>query len=143
MAAAPRGVRGLRAAEARAFEAHSVEHGVAAVRAKAAWIWLGAGRLDKVAETIGMCMPAPLAALPRDCDWLLILQCAALLSHPGADTEALDLIGGAVIVQSPLDMLDDKARRACRRNEVSTSGGRIDAKAVSPSLARTSATVMR
>lgn len=230
------------AAEAPAFEAHAVEFGVAAVRAEAALMWLGAGRPDKVAEMIGVFTPATLAALPRDSDWLLVLQCVlegalavgdieltaavlallapyagrsvvnagavmwhgvtddtlarahallgnaaaadrhraaalatyerigarwwrdrlqaqlpadslsvpdvitvhlheqpgglwlvgregatfvlprmrglmhlhALLDRPGADIEALDLIGGEVIAQSPLDMLDDKARRALK-----------------------------
>ena len=63
------------AAEAPAFEEYGVELGVAPVRAEAAVIWLGAGRLDKVAEMLGAFTPDVLAELPRDCDWLLILQC--------------------------------------------------------------------
>jgi hypothetical protein len=230
------------AAEAPAFEAHAVKFGIAAVRAEAAVMWLGAGRMDKVAEMIGVFTPATLAALPRDSDWLLVLQCVlegalavgdtelaaavlallapyagrsvvnagavmwhgvtddtlarahallgnteaadrhraaalatyerigarwwrdrlqarlpadspsvpdvitvhlhqqpgglwlvgregatfvlprmrglmhlhALLDRPGVDIEALDLIGGEVIAQSPLDMLDDKARQALK-----------------------------
>lgn len=63
------------ASEAVAFEEYAVEHGVAAVRAEASVIWLGAQRLDKVAEMVGAFTPDVLAALPRDSDWLLILQC--------------------------------------------------------------------
>jgi hypothetical protein len=43
-----------------------------------------------------------------------LMHLHALLDRPGADIEALDLIGGEVIAQSPLDMLDDKARRALK-----------------------------
>ena len=63
------------AVEAVAFEQHAIEFGVAAVRAEAAVIWLGANRLDKVADMIGAFTPEVLADLPRDSDWLLILQC--------------------------------------------------------------------
>jgi hypothetical protein len=38
-------------------------------------IWLGAERLDKVAEMVGAFTPDVLEALPRDNDWLLTLQC--------------------------------------------------------------------
>ncbi|MGY2704151.1 hypothetical protein [Nocardioides sp. HB32] len=63
------------AAEAPAFEHYGVDLGVATVRAEATVIWLGAGRLDKVAEMIGAFTPEVLATLPRDSDWLLVLQC--------------------------------------------------------------------
>jgi hypothetical protein len=63
------------AAEAVTFETFSVEHGLAAIRAEAAIMWLGAGRLDKVAELVGAFTPEILAELPRDNDWLLTLQC--------------------------------------------------------------------
>jgi hypothetical protein len=63
------------AAEAPEFEEHAVSYGVATVRAEAALMWLGAGRLDKVAEMVGAFTPEVLDALPRDSDWLLTLQC--------------------------------------------------------------------
>jgi len=63
------------AAVAPTFEAYAVDFGVAAVRAEAAVIWLGAGRLDKVAEMIGVFTVDVLSDLPRDSDWLLVLQC--------------------------------------------------------------------
>ncbi len=63
------------AAEAQAFEDHAEAFGVVPVRAEAAVIWLGAGRLDKVAAMVGAFTPDVLAGLPRDSDWLLTLQC--------------------------------------------------------------------
>jgi hypothetical protein len=63
------------AEEAPAYEAYATEYGIATVRAEAAMIWLGAGRLDKVAEMIGAFTPGVLDELPRDSDWLLVLQC--------------------------------------------------------------------
>ena len=57
------------------FESFAVENGLAVVRAEAAVIWIGAGRLDKVQEMVGVFTPETLAALPRDADWLLTLQC--------------------------------------------------------------------
>ena len=81
------------AAEAPAFEQYAVEFGVAAVRAEAAVIWLGADRLDKVAEMIGAFTPDVLADLPKDSDWLLILQCVLEGALAIRDTETT----GAVI----------------------------------------------
>jgi hypothetical protein len=63
------------AASAPTFEEFATEFGVATVRAEAAVIWIGAGRPDKVAEMIGAFTPDVLARLPRDADWLLVLQC--------------------------------------------------------------------
>ena len=63
------------AASAPAFEAYAIETGVPTVRAETAVIWLGAGRLDKVAEMIGAFSAEVLAGLPPDSDWLLTLQC--------------------------------------------------------------------
>lgn len=84
------------AAEAPAFEAYAVEYGVATVRAEAAMIWLGAGRLDKVAEMVGVFTPEVLARLPRDSDWLLVLQCvlegALALGDTGVTASALALL---------------------------------------------------
>lgn len=85
------------AAEAPRFESYSVELGVTTVRAEAAMIWLGADRLDKVAEMIGVFTPEVLAELPRDCDWLLTLQCvlegALALGDREVTASALALLG--------------------------------------------------
>jgi tetratricopeptide (TPR) repeat protein len=59
------------------YEEYAAEHGVAAVRAEAAVLWLGAERLDKVAEMVGAFSPGVLQELPRDSDWMLIVQCVA------------------------------------------------------------------
>ena len=48
---------------------------VPTVRAEAAVIWLGAGRLDKSAKMTGVFTADVLAGLPPDSDWLLTLQC--------------------------------------------------------------------
>jgi hypothetical protein len=56
-------------------ESVAVEHGVASLRAEAAFLWLGGARPDKVAEMIAAFTPPVLADLPRDSDWLLTLQC--------------------------------------------------------------------
>ena len=81
------------AAEAPSFEEHAVDFGVTAVRAEAAVIWLGAGRLDKVAEMIGAFTPDVLSGLPRDSDWLLTMQCALEGALATGDAE----VAGAVV----------------------------------------------
>jgi hypothetical protein len=81
------------AAEAPAFEQHAVEFGVVAVRAEAAVMWLGADRLDKVAEMIGAFTPEVLAQLPKDSDWLLILQCVLEGAVAIRDTETVAAAG--------------------------------------------------
>jgi tetratricopeptide (TPR) repeat protein len=65
------------AAVGEVFEEYAAQHGVAAVRAEAALMWLGAGRLDKVAEMVGAFSRDVLDSLPRDSDWLLTVQCVA------------------------------------------------------------------
>ena len=84
------------AAQAPAFEHHGVEFGVAAVRAEAAVIWLGARRLDKVAEMIAAFTPDVLSGLPLDTDWLLTLQCvlegALAVGDRGVTTAVLALL---------------------------------------------------
>jgi hypothetical protein len=86
------------AVEAPAFETYAVEFGVAAVRAEAAIVWLGAGRLDKVAEMVGAFTPDVLANLPKDSDWLLILQCVLEGAVAVRDTE---VAAGAVALLAP------------------------------------------
>jgi hypothetical protein len=86
------------AAEAPSFEEYAVEFGVTTVRAEAAIIWLGAGRLDKVAEVIGALTPDVLAGLPRDSDWLLVLQCVLEGALAIRDTE---ITAGVVALLAP------------------------------------------
>ena len=83
---------------APAFESYALEFGVPAVRAEGALIWLGAGRLDKVAELIGPFSSDVLAALPRDSDWLLILQC---LLEAALAVEDRDVAAAVVALLAP------------------------------------------
>jgi hypothetical protein len=60
-------------------------------------MWLGAGELDKVRELVGAFTPDVLAALPRDSDWMLVLQCVAEGAVAVRDLEVtagvVDLLG--------------------------------------------------
>jgi hypothetical protein len=75
------------AAEAPFFESFALDHGLAVIRAEAAMIWLGAERLDKVAEMIRAFTPEVLEGLPTDSDWLLVLQCVLEGAIATADRE--------------------------------------------------------
>ena len=92
------GDQGGCAAEAPAYEEYAVEFGVATVRAEAAMIWLGAGRPDKVAEMIGVFSAEVLADLPRDSDWLLVLQC---LLEAALAVDDRDMITNVVQLLAP------------------------------------------
>lgn len=80
------------AAEAPEYDFYATELGVITVRAEAAVIWLGAGRLDKVAEMVAAFTDDVLAGLPRDSDWLLILQCVLEGALAVADTEVVSAV---------------------------------------------------
>lgn len=84
------------AAMAPVYESHAVEFGVSAIRAEAAVIWLGAGRLDKVAEMIGPFTADVLARVPRDSDWLLTVQCVL---------EGALAVGDEAVVEAALALL--------------------------------------
>jgi hypothetical protein len=86
------------AAEAPVFERFAVDQGVPVVRAEAAVIWLGAGRLDKVAEMVRTFTPDVLEALPGDNDWLLTLQC---LLEGALAIEDRDLTASLVALVAP------------------------------------------
>ena len=75
------------ASMAALFEEYAAEQGVAAVRAEAALLWLGAERPDKAAEMIGAFTPEVLHELPRDSDWMLIQQCVAEAAIAVGDRE--------------------------------------------------------
>jgi len=85
------------------FEEYAAEHGVAAVRAESALLWLGAGRLDKVAETIGAFTPEVLRGLPKDSDWMLIVQCVA---------ETAIAVGNREVLASVIELLAPYAGRS-------------------------------
>jgi hypothetical protein len=90
-------------AEATAAEEFAAEHGVIAVRAEAAVLWLGARRPDKVAELVGAFTSVVQADLPRDSDWLLIMQCVLEGALAVADKE---------VVSSALDRMEPYAGRS-------------------------------
>lgn len=74
---------------APAVEEYGEEHGVAVVRAEGGMMWLGAGRLDRVARIVGSFTPAVLAGLSRGSDWLLTLQCVLEGAIAVTDREVL------------------------------------------------------
>jgi len=137
------------AAQAPAFEEYAVEFGVTVVRAEAAVIWLGAGRLDKVAEMIAPFTPDVLSGLPLDTDWLLTLQCvlegAIRVGDIGVTTAVVALLspyagrsvvnGGAVMWHGVTDdtlarahaLLGDEARSARHRAAALATYERIGA----------------
>ena len=84
------------AAEAVSFEEYATEFGATTVRAEAAMIWLGAQRPDKVAEMVGVFTPDVLEGLPKDGDWLLVVQCLL---------EAATAIGDTVLTGSLVPLL--------------------------------------
>jgi hypothetical protein len=86
------------AAVAPSFEHFAVDQGVAVVRAEAAVIWLGAERLDKVAEMVGTFTPDVLESLPRDNDWLLTIQC---LLEGAVGVEDRELTAALVALLAP------------------------------------------
>jgi hypothetical protein len=85
------------------FGEYAAEHGVAAVRAESALMWLGAGRLDKVEETIGAFSTEVLRELPEDSDWMLIFQCVA---------EAAVAIGDKQVAETVVELLSPYAARS-------------------------------
>ncbi|GAA3641593.1 hypothetical protein [Microlunatus ginsengisoli] len=91
------------AAEGPVYEQYAADFGVATVRAEAAVVWLGAGRLDKAAEMIGVFTPAVLADLPRDSDWFLVLQCLL---------EAALAVGDREVITSVVALLEPYAGRS-------------------------------
>jgi hypothetical protein len=91
------------AAVAAEFEEYGAAHGVAAVLAESALMWIGAERLDKVAELVGAFSPEVIRELPRDSDWLLILQCVA---------EAAAAVGNRELAATVVELLTPYAGRS-------------------------------
>ncbi|HET7071089.1 MAG TPA: hypothetical protein VFI40_09705 [Nocardioides sp.] len=91
------------ASVAALFEEYAAEHGVAAVRAESALLWLGAGRLDKVGETVGALSTEVLHELPKDSDWMLILQCVA---------ETAIAVGNQEVAEKVVELLTPYAGRS-------------------------------
>jgi hypothetical protein len=91
------------ASVAALFDLYADEHGVAAVRAESALMWLGAGRLDMVGQTVGAFSAEVLDGLPRDSDWMLIVQCVA---------ETAIAVGDEVIAEKAVELLRPYAGRS-------------------------------
>jgi tetratricopeptide (TPR) repeat protein len=113
------------ASVAALFEEYAAEHGVAAVRAESALLWLGAARLDRAAQVVGAFSPSVLRELPKDSDWMLILQCVAEVAIAVGDrevaaaaTELLTPYAGRSVVNAGAVMwhgvTDDTLGRALR-----------------------------
>jgi hypothetical protein len=66
-------------------------------------MWLGAGRLDKVEETIGAFSSDVLHELPKDSDWMLILQCVA---------ETAIAVGNQEVAEKVVELLTPYAGRS-------------------------------
>ncbi|MFI5958867.1 hypothetical protein [Cryptosporangium sp. NPDC051539] len=78
--------------EAVVFEEFGLAEGSPTILAEGAWVWVGAGRLDRAAALVGHLSPNILAGLPRDADWLLTLQCTL---EAAIATDALDVVDAA------------------------------------------------
>jgi hypothetical protein len=97
------GDRDTCAAEAPAYEEFALAEGSTAILAEAAWVWVGAGRLDRAEGVIGQFGPETLNGLPRDADWLLTLQCVM---------EAALAVGSKDVVANVLELLTPYEKRA-------------------------------
>ena len=97
------GDRDTCASEAAAYEEFAVAEGAPTILAEGAWVWVGAGRLDRAAAMLGHLGTETLAALPRDADWLLTLQCAL---------EAAIATGTPDVVQAVVELLTPYEGRA-------------------------------
>lgn len=81
----------LIAAECEEFAA---AEGAAAVSAEAAFLWLAAGRTDRCRELVHTFQGGVLAALPRDVNWLLTVQCVLDAALDIGDGAVVDLAAG-------------------------------------------------
>ena len=94
------GDRDTCAAEAGAYEDFALNEGAPAILAEGAWIWVGAGRLDRATALVGHLGGETLAGLPRDADWLLTVQCAL---EAAIATSSLDVLQIATDLLTPYE----------------------------------------
>jgi hypothetical protein len=85
------------------FSEYATEQGLAVVRAESAVMWIGAGRLDKVTESLGAFTGDVLRMLPQDSDWMLTVQCVA---------EAAIAVGNREVAGSVVELLMPYAGRS-------------------------------
>jgi hypothetical protein len=88
------------AAEAERF---AVSEGAVEVCAEAAWIWIGARRLDHVERLVDTLDGRVLHDLPRDVNWLLTLQCTL---------EAALAVGSREVIDTAAQLLQPYENRA-------------------------------
>lgn len=77
------------AAGAAECETFAVAEGITAVRAEAAFLWICAGRLDRARTLVRAFSRDVLDELPRDVNWLLILQCVLEAALAVGDREVV------------------------------------------------------
>ena len=77
------------AAGAAECEAFALAEGVTAVCAEAAFLWVCAGQLDRARALVHTFHARVLGDLPRDMNWLLILQCVLEAALAVADREVV------------------------------------------------------
>jgi hypothetical protein len=94
------GDRDTCAAEAAACETWALAEGAPAILAEAAWVWVGAGRLDRAEALVGHFGAETLNGLPRNADWLLTLQC---LLEAAIAVGSLDVIAVATELLTPYE----------------------------------------
>jgi hypothetical protein len=89
-AAAQSGDTVVCAAGAADCEAFALAEGVTAVCAEAAFLWVCAGQLDRARALVDTFHGGVLDDLPRDVNWLLILQCVLEAALAVADREVVE-----------------------------------------------------
>lgn len=118
------------AALAAEGEAFALAEGTSVVLAEVAYIWAEAGDLDRARALVGTFRGPTLDALPRDVNWLLVLQCLLEAALAVGDDEVVDSAarlltpyegravfnGGAVMFHGVTD--DTLARAAARQGHV-------------------------
>lgn len=97
------GDRDTCAAEAVAYEEFALAEGAPTILAEGAWVWVGAGRLDRAEALVGHFSEETLTGLPRDGDWLLTLQCVL---------EAAIATASLSVIQTATDLLTPYEGRA-------------------------------
>ncbi len=97
-AAVHRGDRGTVAELAQGAEDFAVAEGVRELYAEAAWMWLGAGRIERAVALAATFDAGVLAALPRDFSYLPTLQLVLDVALHAGDT---DLVGRVAPLLAP------------------------------------------
>jgi hypothetical protein len=85
------------------YEEFVLAEGSPTVLAEAAWVWVGAGRLDRAEALVAYFSEETLTGLPADGDWLLTLQCVL---EAAIATTSLD------VIQTAIDLLTAYEGRA-------------------------------